>query len=77
MNSTSFGELYILGTTQKNTKRMNSRRLQKTPELNQSRLQENMHLEGTRGPHVKAEPSRGPAQADRLCGEFDQPSTAS
>jgi hypothetical protein len=44
---------------------MNSRRPQKTPELNRSGLQENMHLEGTTGPHAKEEPSRGPAQADR------------
>jgi hypothetical protein len=51
---------------------MNSRRLQKTPELNRSGLQENMHLEGTRGPHTKMEPSRGPAQADRPCGEADR-----
>jgi hypothetical protein len=36
---------------------MNSRRLQKTPELNRSGLQENMHLDGTRGSHAKAEPS--------------------
>jgi hypothetical protein len=36
---------------------MNSRRLQKTLELNRSGLQENMHIEGTRCPHVKAEPS--------------------
>jgi hypothetical protein len=51
---------------------MNYRRLQKTPELNRSGLQENMHLEGTRGPHAKAEPSRGPAQADWPCGEADR-----
>jgi hypothetical protein len=52
---------------------MNSRRLQKIPELNRSGLQENMHLEGTRGPHAKAEPNRGPAQADRPCEEADRP----
>jgi hypothetical protein len=51
---------------------MNSRRLQKTLELNRSGLQENTHLEGTRGPHVKAEPSLGPAQADRPCEEADR-----
>jgi hypothetical protein len=62
----------FLGTIQENAKTMNSRRLQKTPELKLSELQENMHLEGTRGPHAKAEPSRGPAQADRPCGEADQ-----
>jgi hypothetical protein len=50
---------------------MNSRRLQKTPELNQSGLQELKHLEGTRGPHVKVEPNRGPAHADRPCEEAD------
>jgi hypothetical protein len=44
------------GTIQENAKRMNSIRLQKTPELNRSGPQENMHLEGTRGPHAKAEP---------------------
>jgi hypothetical protein len=60
------------GTIQENAKRINSRRLQKTPELNRSELQENMHLEGTRGPHAKADPSRGPAQADRPCGEADR-----
>jgi hypothetical protein len=43
-----------------------------TPELNQSGPQENMHLEGTRGPHAKAEPGLGPAQADRPCGEADR-----
>jgi hypothetical protein len=51
---------------------MNSRRLQKTPELNRSGLQENTHLEGTRGPHAKAEPDLGPAQADRPTGEADR-----
>jgi hypothetical protein len=51
---------------------MNSRRLQKTPELNRSGIQENMHLEGTRGPQAKTEPSRGPTQADRPCGEADR-----
>jgi hypothetical protein len=51
---------------------MNSRRLQKTPKLNRSGLQENMHLERTRGPHAKVEPSLGPAQADRPCGEADR-----
>jgi hypothetical protein len=51
---------------------MNSRRLQKTPELNQSGLQENKHLEGTRGPHAKVKPSRGAAQANRPCGEVDR-----
>jgi hypothetical protein len=62
MNFMSFGELYIFRDYSGNMKRMNSRRLQKTPELIRSRLQENMHLEGTRGPHVKEEPSRGPAR---------------
>jgi hypothetical protein len=52
---------------------MNSRRLQKTPEINRSGLQENMHIEGTRGPHVKAEPSLGPAQADQPYREVDRP----
>jgi hypothetical protein len=61
------------GTIQENAKRMNSRRLQKTPELNQSGLQENMHLEGTRGPHTKAEPGLGLAQADRPCKQADRP----
>jgi hypothetical protein len=51
---------------------MNSKRLQKTPELNRSGLQENMHLEGTRGPHAKAEPSRVLAQADRPYREADR-----
>jgi hypothetical protein len=51
---------------------MNSRRLQKTPELNRSGLQKNMHLEWTRGPHAKEEPSRGPAQADRPYREADR-----
>jgi hypothetical protein len=51
---------------------MNSRRLQKAPELNQSGIQENTHLEGTRGPHAKAEPSLGPAQADRPHREADR-----
>jgi hypothetical protein len=51
---------------------MNSRRLQKTPELNRSGLQENMHLEGTRGPQAKAEPSWGPGQADRPYREADR-----
>jgi hypothetical protein len=51
---------------------MNSRRLQKIPELNRSGPQENMHLEGTRGPHVKVEPALGPARADRLCEEADR-----
>jgi hypothetical protein len=60
------------GTIQKNAKRMNTRRLQKTSELNRSGLQEIKHLEGTRSSHAKAEPSRGPAQADRPCGEADQ-----
>jgi hypothetical protein len=61
---------YIFSETiQENARRMNSRRLQKTPELNRSGLQENMHLEGTRDPHAKAEPSQGPAQADRPYGE--------
>jgi hypothetical protein len=50
---------------------MNSRRLQKTPELNRSGLQENTHLEGTRGPHAKAEPGLGPTQADRPCEQAD------
>jgi hypothetical protein len=31
-----------------------------------------MHLEGTRGPHTKAEPSLGPAQADRPSEEADR-----
>jgi hypothetical protein len=52
MNSMSFGEQIFLGTIQENVKRMNCRRLQKTPELNQSGLQENMLLEGTRVPHA-------------------------
>jgi hypothetical protein len=69
MNSTSFGELYIFrdysGKCKKNE-------VQKTPELNRSGLQENMHLEGTRGPHGKAKPSRGPTQADRPYREADQ-----
>jgi hypothetical protein len=52
---------------------MNSRRLQKTPELNWSGLQENMDLEGIRGSHTKAEPNQGPAQADRSCGEANRP----
>jgi hypothetical protein len=34
----------FLGTIQENAKRMDSRRLQKTPELNRSGLQENMHI---------------------------------
>jgi hypothetical protein len=51
---------------------MNFRRLQKTPELNWSGLQESIHLEGTRGPHTKAEPNRGPAQADRPYREADR-----
>jgi hypothetical protein len=51
---------------------MNSIRLQKTPELNRSGIQENTHLEGTRGPHAKVEPSLGPAQADRPCEEADR-----
>jgi hypothetical protein len=51
---------------------MNSRRIQKTPKLNRSGLQENMHLEGTRGPHAKAEPSLGPAQANRPKEEADR-----
>jgi hypothetical protein len=51
---------------------MNSRRLQKTPRLNRSGLQENMHIEGTRGPHAKAEPNWGLAQADRPYGEADR-----
>jgi hypothetical protein len=51
---------------------MNSRRLQKTPELNRSGLQENTHLEGTRGPHAKAEPRLGPTQADRPHKEADR-----
>jgi hypothetical protein len=72
MNSTSFGELYIFRDYSGNAKRINSRRLQKTSELNRSRLQENTHLEGIRGPHAKAEPSLGPAQADRLCEEADR-----
>jgi hypothetical protein len=61
------------GTIQENAKRMNSRRLQKTPELNRSGLQENMHLEGTIGPHAKAEPDLSPAQADRPYEEADRP----
>jgi hypothetical protein len=60
MNSMSFGELYIFRDYSGNAKRMNSRRLQKTPELNRSGLQENMHLEGTRGPHTKVEPGQAP-----------------
>jgi hypothetical protein len=44
------------GTIQENAKRMNFRRFQKAPELNRSGLQENTHLEVTRGPHAKAEP---------------------
>jgi hypothetical protein len=51
---------------------MNSRRLQKTPELNRSGLQENTHLEGKRGPHTKEEPGLGPTQADRPNEEADQ-----
>jgi hypothetical protein len=51
---------------------MNSRRLQKTPELNRSGLYENTHLEGTRGPHVKAEPGLGPTQADQPKEEADR-----
>jgi hypothetical protein len=43
-----------------------------TPELNRSGIQENVHLEGIRGPHAKAEPSRGLPQADRPCGESDR-----
>jgi hypothetical protein len=51
---------------------MNSRRLQKNPELKRNGLQENMHLEGTRGIHSKVEPSLGLAQADRPCEEADR-----
>jgi hypothetical protein len=51
---------------------MNFRRLQKTPELNRSGLQEYMHLQGTRGTHTKAEPSQGPAQAERPYRESDR-----
>jgi hypothetical protein len=60
------------GTIQENAKRMNSKRLQKAPELNRSRPQENTHLEGIRGPHAKAEPDLGPAQADRPHREADR-----
>jgi hypothetical protein len=60
------------GTIQENAKRMNFRRFQKAPELNQSGLQENTHLEGTRGPHAKTEPGLGPAQTDRPNGESDR-----
>jgi hypothetical protein len=60
------------GTIQENVKIMNSRRLQKTLELNRSGLQENAHLEGTRGPHAKAEPILGPAQDDRPNEEVDR-----
>jgi hypothetical protein len=60
------------GTIQENAKRMNSRKLQKTPELNRSVLQGNTQLEGTRGSHAKAEPSLGPAKADRPCEEADR-----
>jgi hypothetical protein len=60
------------GTIQENAKGMNSRRFQKTPELNRSGPQENMHLEGTRGPHTTAEPGLGQAQADQSCGEADR-----
>jgi hypothetical protein len=52
---------------------MNSRRLQKAPELNRSGLQENTHLEGIRGPHAKVEPGLGPAQADRPHREANRP----
>jgi hypothetical protein len=51
---------------------MNSRWILKGPELNRSGLQENTHLEGPRGPHAKAEPSLGPAQADRPHREADK-----
>jgi hypothetical protein len=56
---------------------MNSRSLQKTPELNQSGLQEIKHLERTRGPHTKVEPSQGPRrpalhEADRAPPSPDQ-----
>jgi hypothetical protein len=60
------------GTIQENAKRVNSRRLQKSPGLNRSGLQENTHIEGTRGPHAKAEPSLGPAEADRPYREADR-----
>jgi hypothetical protein len=59
MNSMSFGELYIFRDYSRKCEKNDSRRLQKTPELNRSGLQENMHLEGTRGPHTKAGPSLG------------------
>jgi hypothetical protein len=61
-------------TIQENAKIMNSRRLQKAPELNRSGFQENTHLEGTRGPHAKEEPGLGPAQADRPHREANQAS---
>jgi hypothetical protein len=72
MNSTGFDELYIFRDYSQNAKIMNSRRLQKTPELNRSGPQENTHLEGTRGPHAKAEPGLGPAQADWPHREADR-----
>jgi hypothetical protein len=69
---------YIVSETiQGNAKKMNSRRLKKTPKLNRSGLQENMHLEGTRGQHAKAEPSLGPAQADWPYREADRAPLAS
>jgi hypothetical protein len=72
MNSTSFGELYIFRDYSGKCEKNEFKRLQKAPELNRSGLQENTHLEGTRGPHAKAEPALGPTQADRPHKEADR-----
>jgi hypothetical protein len=51
---------------------MNSRRFHKAPERKRSGLQENTHLEMTKGPHVKTEPGLVPTQADRPNGDADR-----
>jgi hypothetical protein len=72
MNSTSFGELYIFRDYSRKCERSE---FYKAPEDSRTQPKwapKNMHLEGTRGSHAKAEPSRGLAQADRPYREADR-----
>jgi hypothetical protein len=54
MNSMSFGELYIFRDYSGKLRRMILEGSRRPPELNRSGLEENTHLQGTRGPRVKA-----------------------
>jgi hypothetical protein len=72
MISTSFGELYIFRDYSVKYEKNEFQKAPKDSRTQPKWAPRKMHLEGTRGPHAKVEPSLGPAQADRPCEEADR-----